>query len=278
MKTHSISGCRACFLVLVALLLGCLSAGVLGPREGLGAAVVGAQGEAVAAGTRAYLPLVGRSWVGCRPIPGASYGTWPIIPPPTDRPAEEHGDLNLALRGYRPTEAYLGLVDYGGQTDPDAPQLTGLSSPPMVPPFSAASQVHHWVWGCNCRGPAITDPQVTLIAVASSPGQLIHVPPSGYDIGGGNQVLVLYAAPDRITLKYTGEDNVVQGYTLHLERLCVDPDLLALYRQWNAAGRERLPALRAGQAFGYAVGPSYGVAIRDTGAFMDPRSRLDWWR
>jgi hypothetical protein len=276
--TRSASECRARILVLVTLLLGLLPFGVPVPGGGLGAAVAGTQSEAVAAGTRAFLPLVNRSAQGCRPISGASYGTWPIIPPPTDRPAEEHADLNLALRGYEPTHAYLGLVDYGGQTDPGAPQLTGLSSPPQVPPFAAAYRVHDWYWGCNCRGPVITDWDVTLIAVAAQPGQLVHVPPSGYDIGGGYEVLVLYAAPNRITLKYTGEDNVVFGYTLHLENICVDPDLLALYEQWNAAGRARLPALSAGQAFGNAVGPSYGVAIRDSGAFMDPRSRLDWWR
>jgi hypothetical protein len=73
------------------------------------------------------------------------------------------------------------------------------------------------------------------------------------------------------------KSNVVQGYTLHLEGLCVDPGLLASYRQWNAAGRGQLPALRAGQAVGRARAARVGVAIRDTGSFMDPRSAKDWW-
>jgi hypothetical protein len=89
---------------------------------------------------------------------------------------------------------------------------------------------------------------------------------------------VLYAAPDRITLKYTRTDNVVHGYTLHLVGLCVDPPLLDLYRSWNAAGRGQLPALQPGQAFGRAASATVGVAIRDSGTFMDPRSRKDWWR
>ena len=100
----------------------------------------------------------------------------------------------------------------------------------------------------------------------------------GYDIGDDYQVLVLYASEERITLKYTREDNVVGGYTLHMENVCVEPSLLALYQSWNDQGRGYLPALRAGQAFGRARGDEIGVAIRDTGAFQDPRSRKDWWK
>jgi len=46
----------------------------------------------------------------------------------------------------------------------------------------------------------------------------------------------------------------------------------------NDAGRGHLPALRAGQAFGRARGDEIGGVIRDNGAFMDPRSRKDWWQ
>lgn len=229
-------------------------------------------------GTAVYLPIVAAGAGGCQSIPGANYGILNVIPPPTDRPAEEHADLNLALRSYDPTNAYLGLVDYGGMIDPNAPQLPGLFADNRTADFTAAYQVHHWDWGCNCRGPVITDPDVTLAGLAVSPGETIHVPPSGYSIGGGYEVLVLYAEPERITLKYTAEDNVVWGYTLHVENVCVDPNLLALYEQWNEAGRDYLPALTAGQAFGRARDDELGVAIRDTGAFMDPRSRKDWWQ
>jgi hypothetical protein len=109
-------------------------------------------------------------------------------------------------------------------------------------------------------------------------GETIHVPYSGYTIGGGYEVLVLYATSNRITLKYTREDHVIWGYTLHVENICVEPRLLALYQSLNDAGRGHLPALRAGQAFGHALGNEIWVVIRDNGAFMDPRSRKDWWQ
>jgi hypothetical protein len=224
-----------------------------------------------------YLPFVA-AFAPCAPIPGETYGVLSVLPPPTDRPAEVHADLNLALRGYEPASAYKGLVDYSGGTDPNAPQLPGLFADDRTATFSSVYQVHDWYWECNCRGALITDPEVTLAGLEVTPGETVHVPRSGYHIGDGYQVLVLYASTQRITLKYTREDNVVYGYTLHVENICVEPDLLALYQTWNDAGRGYLPALRAGQAFGRARGSEIGVAIRDTGRFMDPRSRKDWWQ
>ncbi|MBM3188199.1 MAG: hypothetical protein FJZ90_05690 [Chloroflexi bacterium] len=199
-------------------------------------------------------------------------------PPATDRPAEQHADLNLALRGYAPTQAYHGLVDYGGGGDARAPQLAGLFAQRRSPTIAAAYRVYDWNWAQNARGGLIGDPEVTLIGLATSPGETIHAPDSGYDIGSGYEALVLYAHPERITLKYTREDNVVRGYTVHLEHVCVEPGLLALYQQSDAQGRGRLPVLCAGQALGRAQGGELGVAIRDNGRFMDPRSRKDWWR
>ena len=95
---------------------------------------------------------------------------------------------------------------------------------------------------------------------------------------GGYKALVLYADERRITLKYTREDSPVWGYTVHLEEIGVDPSLLQRYREMDAAGRRRLPALRNGDLVGYAIAPSVKVAVRDTGRFMDPRTRKDWWR
>ena len=223
-----------------------------------------------------YLPLIFGS--GTCAIPGESYGDLWVTPPPTDRPAESHADLNLALRGYVATNAYKGLVDYSGGADPGAPQLPGLFADNRTPVFSAVYRVYDWDWNCNCRGPLLAYPEVTLAGLAVTPGETIHVPNSGYTVGGGYEVLVLYASSNRLTLKYTNNDNVVSGYTLHVENVCVEPRLLALYQAWNSDGRGRLPALRTGQAFGRARGSEIGVAIRDYGTFMDPRSRKDWWR
>ncbi len=228
---------------------------------------------------RAFLPLVSAGAASpCQPLPGASYHSLSVLPPPTDRPAEQHADLNLALRGYTLTGGYLGLVDYGGPADPGAPQLPGLFSDNRTGVFVRLHRVGDWNWACDCRGAPLAHPPATLAELAVTPGEPLRVPDSGYSIGSGYEALVLYAAPDRITLKYTRTDNVVHGYTLHLEGLCVDPALLDLYRSWNAAGRSQLPALAAGQAYGRAASATIGVAIRDSGAFMDPRSRKDWWR
>jgi hypothetical protein len=266
-KTAPVSLSLALLLALLAALVG--PAGVAGE-------------EAVSLAptpSRRYvaLPLL-RGGSPCAAIPGESYGSLPLNPPPSDRPAEQHGDLNLALRSYVQTSAFAGLVDINGPTDPNTPQLYGLFADRRTPIFRRAYQVYDWNWGCNCRGAPISNPAVTLIGLGTTPGETIHVPDSGYTVGSGYEVFVLYASAERITLKYTREDNVVLGYTIHIERICVEPSLLALYQSLNQAGRGWLPVLRAGQAIGRAINNEIGVAIRDSGSFMDPRSRKDWWR
>ncbi|MCB9098700.1 MAG: LysM peptidoglycan-binding domain-containing protein [Anaerolineales bacterium] len=213
----------------------------------------------------------------CAPIPNESYTTLPIVGSPTDRPADKHGDINLALRGYSKTEAQLGLIDMSGPTDHRAPQLAGLFKDHRTGVFTTTYRVNNWDWGSNSRGSVITDFETTLGGLKVEPGEIIRVPGAGYDIGQGNQVLVLYASRERITLKYTGEDTVATGYAIHVEGICTEPSLLALYERMNSEGRRHLPALKAGQAFGRARGEEIQVAIRDTGRFMDPRVRKDWW-
>ncbi len=260
----SIRPCRGWCLIVVALAL----MGLLLGRGGI------ARGGQVS--PRAYIPYVtDRS--ACTGVSTAPYAALTIEGLPSDRPAAAHPDLNLGVRGYVWTTAYLGLVNYNGAGDPNAPRLWGLFADRRVPAFVAAYRVYDWNWACNCRGNPIGWPEVTLLGMRTRPGEVIHVPPSGYSIGSGYQVLVLYASGTRITLKYTREDNVVQGYTIHVEGVCVDPALLRLYRSLDAAGRTRLPALRGEQPFGRALSTEIKVAVRDTGMFMDPRSRKDWW-
>lgn len=227
-----------------------------------------------------YLPMVARAPT-CAPIAGESYGTVTVLSAPTNPPAAVHPDLNLAMRGYALTTGALGLVDYDGHADTGAPQLYTLFGDNRVPSFSAVYRVYDWDWVNNQRGALISDPPVTLAGMVVAPNEIIRVPASNYDIGlrtTGYEVMVLYATTNRITLKYTREDNVVNGYTIHIENICVEPNLLALYEEMNAAGRARLPALFAGQGIGRAIGTEIGVAIRDVGSFMDPRSRKDWWQ
>jgi hypothetical protein len=225
---------------------------------------------------RTYLPIISRPEDVCRPT-GEDYGTLEITPETLS--AETHPDINLAVRGYVLTTAELRLVNYNGSADPGAPQLAGVFSPQRPPIFTFVYRVYDWDWGNQRQGDPIDDPVVTLADLAATPGETVHVPDRlGSDIGYGYKVLVLYASSDHLTLKYTREDSMVSGYGVHLENVCVDSSLLSLYQQLNNAGRHQLPALRAGQAVGHALGNHVGVAIRDTGAFMDPRSRKDWWR
>ena len=229
-----------------------------------------------------FLPLVGSEaqYFGrssCHSIPGASFAALAVLPPVTDRPAADHADLNLSLRGYAIVDAAKGLIWLDGPTDSLAPKLQGLFQPQRHPPISATYQVYDWDWDCNCRGDILVEPEVTLAALETVSQETLHVPESGYEIGSGYEVLVLFATPESITLKYTRTDNVVSGYTVHVEDICVEENLLALYETLDAAGRAELPALVEGQAFGRAQGGAIHVAIRDTGQFMDPRSYKDWW-
>lgn len=239
------------------------------------------QAQAAAPGSdaigRIYLPFVVHSTT-CAPLSAPHYTVLPVDPPGPTMPAEAHPDHNLVVRGYEYTAEYRGLVDYPHRNDPLSPQLAGLFVEPRLPRFLDTYQVHDWDWDLMQRGPLITSPPVSALGLETTAGETLHVPDSGYTIGNGCEVLVIYATTDRITLKYTLEDNVIYGYTLHIDRICVDPSLLALYQACDDAGRAFLPALRPSQPFGRARGDQIVIAIVDTGTFLDPRSRLDWWR
>lgn len=213
----------------------------------------------------------------CDAIGGGEYGVlgaggWEGRDPVT------HPDLNLAVRGYHQVDAFRGLVDYDGETDGNAPQLWGLFADRRSPEIAHTYQVFDWDWGSDSRGEPIQDFEVTMAGFRVDQGESIYTPDFGHEIGDGYVALVLYADAHRITLKYTGEDNVIDGYTLHLEGICVYANLLNLYTARHAEGRGGLPALRPGQPIGYAPTNEIGVAIRDRGAFLDPRSRKDWWQ
>ena len=211
-----------------------------------------------------------------------AYDLIPVDGPPADHPDDLHGDLNLGLRGHSMTRAALDLIQINGPTDHDAPQLPGLFSDQRTPVFTSAHRVYDWNWGCGehgCASQNLTDVEVSLLGLGASAEETISIPSRGPEIYGGEyKAMVLYAAEERITLGYTRHDTVAPGYAVHLESLCVDPNLLALYRQANAAGRGNLPALHNGEVLGTALDSEVLVAVRDRGTFMDPRSRKDWWR
>ncbi len=228
--------------------------------------------------------------------PTESSAPFDLIPiegqPMRDHPDFLHADLNLALRGFSPVTEILELRHYNGDTDSNAPRLHGLFEPNRIPEIRTVYQINEWIWDASqcggtaegCRGnPVDVFWPVTLAGLETMPGEVIYVPERGPQIyAGGYVALVLYAEQQRITLGYTRRDIVSAGYIIHIENVCIDPNLLALYQaQKNAEGWHSsgfLPALRNNQSFGVAFSEEIGVVIRDAGSFMDPRSHKDWWR
>jgi len=232
-----------------------------------------------------YLPVVIKPE--CPTYSSQTYNLIPFEGERADRPDYLHADLNLARRGYSVVNEAKNLVDYSGGVDSNAPQLAGLFEPNKFSGIPATYQVNNWIWDCGiehgCQGSPITDWPVTMIGLIASPGEAIYIPERNPDIyGGGYKAMVLYAEERRITLGYTRQDTVVPGYVVHLEDVCVDPNLLALYRaQTDSDGYHytgHLPALSNNQALGTALNTEVKVVIRDRGSFMDPRSRKDWWQ
>lgn len=235
--------------------------------------------------TTLYLPLIGNFLLDpCTAIPAQIYGSVAIEGSPTSRPAALHADMNLDLRGFTPTVQSKTLINYAGTSDPSAPQFANLFAPARLPSFVNTYQVGKWDWGCNCRIDWDSEWPVQLLGMGTTQSEIISAPASGYDIGFrpmGYEVMVLYATNQQITFTYGRYDSVVNpqgsGYAIHVENICVDPNLLSLYISLNSLGRMRLPALFANQPFGRARGGEIRVALQDSGMFMDPRSRLDWW-
>lgn len=244
-----------------------------------------------------YLPLV------CGPYPcpatsAHSYSSGIAYQFDTDnpvRPAWNHADKNIELRSYSLNTGYTGaleLKDYGSDDPTQPPQLATIFSPSRVPPIRAFCQVHHWNWAPSpnpgTRGDPIEDYPATAISLQTTAGEPLRVPTSGYDIGGGMEVLVLFADEDTIALRYTREDSSgAQGYTVHIDNICTDPNLLSLYN-WNdrSSGPRYvypnasydLPNLPAGKHIGWARNTEIVVVVSDTGAFQPANSCHEWWQ
>ncbi len=261
----------------------------------------------------AYLPIIYRPTPEPPPPPplncntGSSYAsgiayrgeTPPIIP------ANFHPDKNLAVRGY--VNAGTQLSGPTGQSGdyytegPRAPKLNGLFSPSRLPSPFYLYQVHDWNWNHSILPyhgtPGTLLEAGTMISLPATIGELITVPSSGYDIGAGMEVIVLYADASRLTIRIGRDDTGgtvpnlpgyehpgVGGYVIHIEGICVDPSLLALYQSLDQNGTGprynnysfNLPTLAAGQPVGKASSTRVGVAIRDSGQFTLAQLQ-DWW-
>lgn len=245
-------------------------------------------------GATLHLPLVLRA-LECPATSGNSYSQGIAYQRDTDNPvrlAWNHADKNLALRGYTLTSAAQAFVDYGSDDPTQPPQFATLFEPDRVPVFSNVYRANSWNWlpspDPGFPGGPITDWPVTVIGFQTTPGEILQVPHSNYDIGGNMEVIVMFADQDSITFKYTRDDSVQpNGYTLHVDNICTDPNLLALYNSLDTGPRYvyvgypysyNLPNLADGQTFGTARATEIRAAIVDTGAFLDPRSCNEWWQ
>lgn len=216
------------------------------------------------------------------------------------RPASNHADKNLDLRSYQlnpDSSLSHDLVDYGVNDPTPPPQLATLFSPARVPGILNLYQVNEWQWSPSpapgSRGTPISNPPVTAIGLSVAFGEDLHVPQSGYDIGGGQEVILLYADNNTVALRYAREDSAgAPGYVVHIENICTDVNLLALYSGLDNPTGPRyvyvpphqrpyaynLPNLSAGRIIGTARYSEVVVAVVDTGRFQDPRSCDDWWQ
>ena len=225
------------------------------------------------------------------------------------RPAWNHADKNIELRGYAANSnpgLRKDLVDYGCDDD-KAPQLATLFSPHRVPALVGFYRVNHWDYASSPdpgeRADPIANPPVTALGLRTAHGESLYVPDSGYDIGGGKEAIVIYADEDTVALRYAREDTVGgpprdyvpgnggPGYVVHVDGICTDPNLLALYDSHDAPGGPRyvyvhpderpyaypLPNLASGKPIGVARTDEVVVAVVDTGSFQDPRSLNEFW-
>jgi hypothetical protein len=212
------------------------------------------------------------------------------------RPAALHADKNIHLRGYvANTDPNLmrELVDYGSDDGDRSPQLATMFSPVRVPGLRTFYRVYNWNWspppvGPGSRGEPISPPPVTALGLSTTPSEVLKTPNSYYNIGPDDiSALVIYVDETSLTFNYHQSDSAgAQGYTIHVDGICTDPNLQALYNQLDNVNRNTyvgagyeypLPALRKNQAFGTARSPETVVVIRDTGSFMDTRSCNEWW-
>lgn len=284
-----------------ALLFGCLAVCALLVLSAEHASSALAEALALTPTVYAYLPLAVAGPYTCPLTSNNVYTPGYAIQYDLDnpvRPAVDHADKNIELRGYSPnTDPALQreLVDYGSDDATQPPQLATLFQPYRVPTLTTFYRVYNWVWqespAPGFRGDPISTYEVTALGLGTIASEGVHVPTSGYAIGAGMEVLVLFADADTVALRYTREDSSGSaGYTVHIDNLCTDPNLLALYNQLDDPAGPRyvfhyrgyccydLPALPAGAPLGTACDGEIVVAVTDSGPFMDPRSCNEWWQ
>ncbi len=210
-----------------------------------------------------------------------------------NRLTDENVDFRLMLLGYTVTNQLKDLVDYGGDVDPLAPRIYGVFHPTRTVVITQTYQRFDWNWNENApppygnRGGINGEWPVSIIDLSTNLGENIYIPerPGGlFQTGiweGDYKALVLYASENDLLITYTRNDRVDHGYALYLSNFCVDVNLVKVYRDQLVQGKRStgwLPALRNADVVGTARNHPLTVAIRDSGPFLDPRARKDWWQ
>ena len=215
----------------------------------------------------------------CPTSSGEQYDKRGLNPPLSN--VASNPDVNVFLRGWGEVSESLNLVSYGypnGEApDPKAPQLGTILNKGAS--FVKAYKIHQWDWANNQPSSSYEGAwPVHVLGFTASPGQSVNAPTNGYDVGAGYQYMVVYVSPTSISMNVTGDDGAIEGYAIHMEGFCVDPNLVSLYNSLNSQGRSSLPALKEGQKMGTAKTSEVRVMVRDSGSFLDPRSKGDWWQ
>ncbi len=199
-------------------------------------------------------------------------------------PYEENPELNLRLRGWGEVNESTDLQSRHGNNyglDPIMPpQYSSLYNGP-VPQIAKTYVVYAWDFvNKKSLAPEVSTPnfKVHMIGLSATNGQALYGLKAGKTIDGTNVFLVLYATKNEIVFTHSDEDNIEDGYLYYFEDICVDPNLLTEYK--NDSSEERrghLPVIKTGQIFGYAANTDPKTSVRDTGSFVDPRAKEDWW-
>ncbi|MCL4338526.1 hypothetical protein M1271_02460 [Patescibacteria group bacterium] len=216
---------------------------------------------------------------GCPTTSSQSYDTL-RVQSDYQRPSNvgQNPEINMNLRGYAEVPGDKQLVSYGGDTDPVMPPNLGTMFP-VLPSIVKTYAVHQWDWSKNAPSPNLEQHwPVNLIGLSTYAGEQLVGPKAGRDIGGGHVLMLVYATSTSATFVHGLGDNPGDGYFIHMDNFCLDSNLYASYEKEDSNGRGSLPVIRTGQVFGYGNGGDFRVAIRDSGDWMDPRSRKDWWQ
>jgi hypothetical protein len=235
------------------------------------------------------LPMAAAMNTGCAPS-GEQYALVPYDGPAFKNNAisDENPDLRLSVLGYAPASAAPELVTYNSMNDGTGPFFNAIFQPNRIAAFAQTYQHLNWNWNeaggppYGTRGGVNLDWPASVVDLVAIPGERLYIPRKTPDIWSGGIVgMVLYAGERELTVAYTRQDSLDHGFVIFMSNFCVDPALVAQYRAQMQNGRRAtglLPGIRNGQTVGYATSDRVTLAIRDRAAFLDPRSRTDWWQ